>query len=139
MLRWNYVRLGLLLVTASSCGGATATTVPSGQVTPPTVELFSGELAPAGLNVHPFTVSRNNGTLEVTLTRLSTANLQVGLGVGTPSGGSCTFLAGASIRTAASSTPQLSGTTDAGSYCVGVFDAGTLTESVGYAVTVSHY
>jgi hypothetical protein len=138
MRRCRYGFLGLLLVAATACGGST-TTGPSGQVTPPTVDVFTGTLAPGGLNVHPFTVARNNGTLEVTLTRVSTANLQIGLGVGTPSGTACTFLTGASLRTGASTTPQLSGTSDAGSFCIGVFDVGTLTEAVTYSVTISHY
>lgn len=138
MRRCGYGLLGVLFIVASACSNTT-NTGPSGQVTPPTVDVFSGNLAPGGASSHPFTISRSNGTLEVTLTRVSTANLQIGLGVGNPTDGSCTFLTGASIRTAASTTPQLSGVTNAGSYCVGVFDPGTLTETVGYSVTVSHY
>lgn len=138
MRRCRYGLVGLLLLIATACSDST-TTGPTGQVTPPTVEVFTGTLVPSGSNAHPFTVARNNGTLEVTLTRLSTDNLQVGLGVGNPSGTSCTFLTGASLRTGASSTPQLSGTSDAGTYCVGLFDVGTLTAAVTYSVTVSHY
>lgn len=138
MRRCRYGFVGLLLFIATACSDST-TTGPTGQVTPPTVEVFTGTLAPGGSNVHPFTIARNNGTLEVTLTRVSTANLQIGLGVGNPSATSCTFLTGASIRTGASTTPQLSGTSDAGSFCIGVFDVGTLTEAVTYSVTASHY
>ena len=137
MRRWSLVLVGLVAITAAGCSGSTSTG-PSGQVTPPTVDVFTGSLAPGGFIVHPFTIARSNGTLDVTLTQVS-ASLEIGLGVGTPADGTCTFLSGASIRRGASTTPQLSGVTNAGSYCIGIFDVGTLTEAVTYRVTASHY
>lgn len=137
MRRWSLGLIGLTIVAAFGCSGSSNTS-PSGQVTQPTVDVFTGSLTPGGFIVHPFTVVRSNGTLDVTLTQVS-SSLQIGLGVGTPADGSCTFLAGASLRTGASTTPQVSGVANAGSYCIGIFDVGTLTEAVTYRVTASHY
>jgi hypothetical protein len=41
--------------------------------------------------------------------------------------------------TPAGTSAQLTGTLDAGSYCVMVYDAGNQTAPVTYAVTVNHY
>jgi hypothetical protein len=43
------------------------------------------------------------------------------------------------VITQAGSAAQLSGTLNAGNYCVMVFDAGNQVATVDYAVTVNHY
>ena len=63
----------------------------------------------------------------------------MGVGVGTFADSACTLLTNGSIVTQAGSTAQLSGTLDAGSYCVMVYDAGNQVATVNYAVTVDHY
>ena len=63
----------------------------------------------------------------------------MGLGVGTPTGGSCSLPSSSQVLTQAGTTAQLSGTADAGTYCVAVFDAGNQTAQIAYSVTVTHY
>jgi len=55
------------------------------------------------------------------------------------SGSTCTLLSNGSLVTPAGATAQLSGTVDAGSYCVMVYDAGNQTAQITCAVTVNHY
>jgi hypothetical protein len=58
---------------------------------------------------------------------------------GTPIGSSCTLLSGGSTVTPAGTTPQLSGTISAGSYCLVVSDVGNQTAAITYAATVTHF
>jgi hypothetical protein len=69
---------------------------------------------------------------------LTAAGDTLGLGVGLPrvTGGGCRL--GMSVNTAPGSTPQISTQADAGQYCVQVYDLGTLTEPVGFAVKIDH-
>ena len=60
----------------------------------------------------------------------------VGLGVGIPqSSGTGCFLT-QFVQTGASSSPQLTVSVDAGSYCVRLHDTGTLTAPVSFSVTI---
>jgi hypothetical protein len=43
------------------------------------------------------------------------------------------------VLTQAGTTAQISGTVNAGTYCVQVFDAGNQTSQVSYGLTVTHY
>ena len=63
----------------------------------------------------------------------------MGLAVGTYSNGACTRLTGANVLAQAGTVPQLSGTANAGSYCVEVYDAGNQLVPITYNVSVSHY
>jgi hypothetical protein len=67
------------------------------------------------------------------------STIYMGLGIGTYSSGTCTLLSGGSVITQAGSVAQLSGTINAGSYCVQVYDAGNQSVAVSYTVTVNHY
>ena len=67
------------------------------------------------------------------------ATIFMGLGIGTPSGTTCTLLSGGSLATPAGSLAQLSGTAQAGTYCIAVYDVGNQTGDITYSVTVTHY
>jgi hypothetical protein len=101
-------------------------------------QTFSGTLAVHGANTHPFTVQQI-GEVDVTLVSAGPPpTIAVGLGLGTPSGSTCSLLATVTA-TAGVHVPQISGTvTKAGSYCLSVFDVGSLVSPITYTVTVAH-
>jgi hypothetical protein len=96
---------------------------------------------PAGGSfAHPFTVLLNNGQLTADLTAAGPPpTIIMGLGIGTVSNAVCTLLPGGSTIIPAGPVAQLSGTVNAGAYCVMVFDAGNQLADVAYSVTVTHY
>jgi hypothetical protein len=96
---------------------------------------MTGTLLVGGANTHQFMVT-NIGALKVTLNNV-TPSAAVGLGVGTPSQGSCLLLN--NLTTVADPGVQLSGTaTVSGTFCIEVFDVGNLVEPVTYTVSVLH-
>jgi hypothetical protein len=103
----------------------------------PTTDTFSGALAPNGSVAFTFSVA-TTGNVAITLTAVSPAATgPLGLGVGPSSNGNCTITSSTSGAMAAGS-PQLSAAQNAGSYCVRVTDAGSLTTSSTVTVTVTH-
>ena len=61
----------------------------------------------------------------------------LGLGVGTPSGTSCSTTS--TINATTSDTqPQLTTTLDVGVYCAAVYDLGNLTAPASFNVTIAH-
>jgi hypothetical protein len=97
---------------------------------------FSGTVAVGGSSFFTFTVAQA-GTVNVTLTSLGGSS-PVGLGIGTPNGTASCQLATSSQSTTAGSSPQLTAKENAGTYCVSVFDAGSLAAATTFAVTVAH-
>ncbi len=134
-----------LAAVAAACDTTDPTltaTTPSSP-TNPTVENFNGNVAVGSADSHSFSILLNGGTLSVTLTSAGPpANVTVGLGVGTLSAGVCTPFQNTAVAVTASTTPQISGVANAGSYCVTVFDIGgtsALPGPISYSVSVSHY
>src|SRR5471030_2670769 len=104
MKRILVAALGLSLLTAGCTDPvAPATPTPVNATIP---ELFTGTLLPAGANTHQFTVNQI-GALKVTLNSVS-PSAAVGLGVGTPSQGSC--LLNSNLTSVGDPGVQLSGT-----------------------------
>jgi hypothetical protein len=123
-----------LLVPLAGCGSSPSTTAPSTTVT----ETFSGTVAVAGSDFHTFSASRA-GDVSVTLTAAGPpATIPMGVGIGIPSGATCTLVPGASTITAAGTSAQLVGLISNGTLCVQVYDASHQTDAVTYAVTVVH-
>ena len=90
--------------------------------------------------MNPFTVTLSGGQVNVNLTAAGPpSTIYMGVGVGTYSAPTCTLLTNGSVVTQAGTTAQLSGTLNAGSYCVMVYDAGNQSAPVSYSVTVNHY
>jgi hypothetical protein len=131
----------LLCVTqVTACSGDSTTSTPSAPTTTATTEMFSGTVAIGGADYHPFSVFLSGGQVNVILTAAGPpATIYMGLGLGTYDGAACTLISSGSVVTPAGSVAQLSGTANAGSYCVQVYDVGNQAAAVSYAVTVSHY
>lgn len=97
-------------------------------------ETWSSTVAPGGQSSRSFTVNAS-GTINVTLTAAG-ATLGVGVGLPRVSGGGCRL--SVSVNASAGTAPQISAPADAGQYCVQVFDLGTLTDPVGFALKIDH-
>jgi hypothetical protein len=119
-------------VTLAGCGSDNRPTTPS-TTSGPMMENWSGVVAPRGASTRSFTLN-SAGTIVVTLT----AGPTVGLGVGLPrtSGGGCRL--GISVNASPGTTPQINTQADAGQYCVQVYDLGTLTDPIGFALKIEH-
>jgi hypothetical protein len=117
----------------AGCGDDKTPTTPS-TTSSTTNETWSGVVAPGGQSSRSFTVN-SSGTITVTLTA---AGATLGLGVGLPriSGGGCRL--GVSVNASPGSTPQITTAADSGQYCVQVYDLGTLTDPVGFALKIDH-
>lgn len=101
--------------------------------TSPVTEIFSSQLAVGGYASRSF-VSKS-GTATVTLTSIgSSTTLKVGMGIGIPdaTGSGCLFTR--STETAAGG--QLTANVEVGTYCVKVWDIGTLTALTNFTVTI---
>ena len=133
MKRILWVVLGVALVTAGCADPvAPATPVP---VAPTVTDTFSDTLLVAGVNTHQFAVTTVGG-VKITLSSL-VPGASVGLGVGTPSIGSCSVID--HVTAVAGGSVLLSGTaTVPGSYCVTIFDLGNLVEPAVYTINVLH-
>ena len=130
MKHFSLVALVIVLTTAACDNSSGTTTSPSSPAT--NTITFSGTV-PAAVNgvpqsqSEPFTVGQTGGTVTFTLTSaletLAGGALNpavvMGIGIGTPSGSTCSVPAGTTQLLSASATP-LSGTLNAGSYCVQV-------------------
>jgi hypothetical protein len=128
-------RIGLAcLVAMSAACGSKASTATSPSTTTAGPETWTSVLAPGGTSSRSFTV-KAAGTISVTMTSAGTT---VGLGVGLPkvTGGGCRL--GVAVNAAASTTPQISTQADAGQYCVQVYDLGTLTDPIPFALKIDH-
>jgi len=126
--------LVLLILVVAACGSDNSTpTTPSN--TPSAMsETWSSTVAPGGQSTRSFTVNAS-GTISVTVTA---AGATVGVGVGLPrlSGGGCRL--GVTVNASAATNPQISTPADAGQYCVQVYDLGTLSDPVGFALKIDH-
>jgi hypothetical protein len=133
MKRILWAVLGAALFTAG-CADPVAPTTPTPAV-PTVTDIFSDTLLVLGANTHQFTVAAVGG-VKVSLASLQPGAL-VGLGVGTPSTGSCSVID--HIQAVAGAAVQLSGTaTVPGSYCVVIYDLGNLVEPTAYTINVLH-
>jgi hypothetical protein len=133
MKRILWAVLGVALV-AVGCADPTPPAAPT-PATPTVTDTFSDTLLVSGVNTHQFTVSAIGG-VKVTLTGVQ-PSASVGLGVGTPSLGSCSVID--HVEAVAGSAVLLSGTaTVPGSYCVTIYDVGNLVEPAAYTINVLH-
>ena len=129
-----------LAVFAIGCGNDDSSpTSPTRTPAAPTVtERYVGAIPVGGSGFYSFSVAEY-GTVNVTLTAVSgidDSSVGIGLGLGTPAGFGCT--ATATLTATPSTTPQFANPYEAGIYCVRVYDAGTLTGSMMFDVTIAH-
>jgi hypothetical protein len=125
--------ISLFALAATACGSKSTPTTPT-TTSGATSETWSGVVAPNGQSSRSFTVNAS-GTITVTLTAAGTT---LGLGVGLPrvTGGGCRL--GVSVTASPGTTPQINTQAEAGQYCVQVYDLGTITDPVGFALKIDH-
>jgi hypothetical protein len=134
-------------LTLTACSGDETPTSPSSTsitttataASPTFAEEFIGTVDRDGSIFYSFSVTQY-GTVNVTLTSVGGTyvppSLQLGLGLGTPSGTDCSTTT--TITTRSGSTAQLTGTYQPGVYCVRVFDVGNLFGTASFAVTIAY-
>lgn len=116
---------------------ADTTTTTTTTTTSPVTETFTGQLNVGGYAFRTF-VAAKAGTATVTLTSVagsaSTTGTKLGFGLGLPdaTGSGCLFTR--SSETSAGG--QLTASVDAGTYCVRVWDLGTLAQQTAFLVTI---
>ena len=119
----------------------TSTTSTTATAAAPTVtESFTGTLPVGGFKFYTFNIAVN-GTVNVTLNSVTgtgvPSTVQVGLGIGQPSGIDCaataTITAGANFA-----KPQQTGTFGPGTFCVRVSDVGNLFGPAAFSITIAH-
>ena len=119
----------------------TTTTTTTATVAAATVsETFTGTLPVGGFRFYSFNIAAN-GTVNVTLNSVSGAGVpstvQLGLGIGQPSGADCpattTATAGSSFA-----KPHATGVFGPGLFCVRVFDVGNLFAPAAFNITIAH-
>ena len=134
-MRLRLLLLAALALATVACNDASSATAPT-TVASPVTETYSGQFIPGGSAARSFTAA-SSGTVSITLTQIGPpADLVVGLGVGIPqSNGSGCYLT-RSLSAGAASSPQLTMTVDAGSYCVRLYDLGTMQAVTAFTVTI---
>jgi hypothetical protein len=137
MTRSLFVLFGLALLCAA-CGSddSSSTTSPTPAAGPGT-QTLNAIMAQNGAATRTFTASAS-GTVTVTLTSTSPSTV-VGLGIGIPGNapGGCDMTT--SVTTAGGPSPQLSASVDAGDFCAGAFDRGTVgSGGVLVSITIVH-
>ena len=133
-MRPRALLMAVLALAAAGCDDATTATSPT--VTSPVTETFSGQFFPGGTAARAFTAAAS-GSVSITLTQIGPpADAVVGLGVGIPQSTGIGCLLTQAIQTGASPSPQITVPVDAGSYCVHLYDTGTLAAAVAFTVTI---
>jgi hypothetical protein len=127
------------IAVAAASGGCNLlndATSPSTSSPSTSTETFGGTVGVQGSSRSTFTVAQQ-GTVTVTLSALS-PSVAMGLGIGTPNGTTACAMTSSTTSALPGSTPQLTVTEPAGSYCVSVYDVGNVTGTVTYSVIVAH-
>lgn len=122
-----------LFVGGCSDNATTPTTTPT--PTSPTTSTFASLLPPRGSASRAFSASAA-GTVTVTLNNAAGLSTFVGLGLGVPNGGVSTCTLSTSLRTTAGTTAQITAKVDAGTYCVAIYDVGTLADPIDFTITL---
>ena len=148
----KFVTLALYTILAGGaygCSGSSSSSTASPSQTI-TSDILTGTVPPPVNGVlqnsaNFFSVGQGGGTINVTLTSaietlpggtlLPTVTMGLAVGTGSPA---CTPLANAFVTAQAGSSPQLSGSVAAGTYCVLVSDVTGQVGPVAYAVAISH-
>jgi hypothetical protein len=128
-----YMRSLALLILAAALGspGCGGTTSPSQNQQ----ETFTGTLAVGGSATRPVNIG-NNGEYSVKITALSPTPTAT-VGMGWYQGGNCELLIQQNY--AQLNQPALAGGIfQKGTYCVAIFDVGTLTVAQNFTIVVSH-
>jgi len=102
------------------------------------IDVFTGLLPMRSTVSRAFNVAQA-GSINVLLTSTSPpANVPVGLALGVPKGDNSGCYVNTSLITGPTGSPQISLPVEPGSYCVRVFDPGTLSAVVTFTTTTTH-
>ena len=135
----------LILVSALAAAGCSSddtssSSVPTTPSSPLVTENFSGTVQVGGSDAHPFSVISSGFQITLDLTSVGPpSTISMGFGIGSWDGTTCTLLTGGFGTVQASSTPQLGGNINAGTYCAVVFDVGNQSAPVTYTAVILHY
>src|SRR5215471_5488662 len=146
VLRGFWPMLGVLVLCGACSHNSTAepsltTTTTTPPAAAPTVsEVFTSTLPVGGFKFFTFNIAAN-GTVNVTLNSVSGASVpstvQLGLGVGQPSGIDCSATTNVTAGVTAAA-PQTTGTFGPGLFCVRVYDVGNLFAPANFNITIAH-
>jgi hypothetical protein len=138
MKPFSALGLALVLIAAAACGGSSsspAVLTPTGTTT---TDTFNGIVSVGGVSINNFTITVGGAVSVTLLSAGPPPTITMGLGIGTPSAGTCALLSGGSTLTTPGTTAQLSGNLAAGLYCVEVVDVGNAAGPISYTVSVAH-
>lgn len=147
MMRLRFVHLArvMLLVAAAGAASCNATTAPDleeSRISPLffTVQTFAGTLEPGGSLFYSISVSQQ-GPVSLMLAAVQTPGgaaltTPVGIGIGVPQGTGCPRTS--SLTTPPGLSSQLVVTLNPGTYCAAVYDVGTLSSGVNFAMRISY-
>lgn len=128
-----------LTLAVAACGGDSSASTTAASTAPTAgTETFLGTMAPGG-TVFRFFIASATGTVSITLAQTDPALTLLGLGIGVPgtNTGSCNLTK--TLQARPGSTAQITAQVDAGVYCAGAFDVGTVGLSgVVVTMTVAH-
>lgn len=119
----------------AGCGDDNATPTTPSTSTGPATETFSSRLTVQGSAWRLVTASQA-GTLSAKLTTASQPSTIVGFGIGIQNGSTTGCLLHSQVRVTAGASPQVDARVDPGVYCIKIFDVGTLTDSMGFTITI---
>jgi hypothetical protein len=118
----------------------TSTTTTTPAAAPTVTEQFNGTLPVGGFRFYSFNIAVN-GTVNVTLKSVTGAGVpstvQLGLGIGQPSGTDCSTTVTATAGSQFGA-PQATGVFGPGLFCVRVFDVGNLFAPATFAISIAH-
>lgn len=143
-LSFAVIALAASVLACGSSNSSTSTTpsTPTTVTSPTALETFSGVLNPKGSSAYTYTQVLT-GPIYVTLSSLMTGPLgpavatQMGLGTGTPTDTDCA-VASSLVLTPSLNAQIATPTVSPGSYCVRVFDTGSMTVPLYFAVRIAH-
>ncbi len=132
----------MALAAATACNSTTAPDVADSHLTPLQflTRTFAGALQVQGSTFYSFHVSQA-GPASLMLAAVQTPGgaalaTPVGIGVGVPKGTGCTRAT--AITTPPGLAAQLTVTLNPGTYCASVFDVGTLSGTVNFAMRITY-
>ena len=111
--------------------------LPPGPSAPIVTETFTGAIVAQGFSVYRFAV-RSTSIVSVRLSQVDPAAVALGLGLGTPKDDADCTLLSSNPDAFVQAKPQISVTTNAGGYCVQVFDTGHVSGSAAFSVVITH-
>ena len=128
-----------LILTAALVSGCDDDDPTGGPSEPPPTEVtetFQGQVTINGARTHSFDVARA-GNITARFNSLSGEGTVVGLSLGTWNGQACALQITNDNATVA--TTVVATATTLGSFCVRVYDVGSLTTAVDYEVVLTHF